>query len=598
MKLLSMKAHNVFSIGTVELDLNDRGLTLVTGWSYDDNNGNMAGKSSIASRAIIWGLYGKTVDGIKADDVINTSVPHAKHCGVTIHFQTDDLRLYRIMRQRKPNELSLAVLNHYDPDTGDEWDELTQRNEKDTQELIDKLLGRDHKTFIQSDFFGQGRERSFLSLPGSEQRAVIEEILPLTSLDAWQTEAKKQIHNVENKIQELSANLRVSSALADSLKSQGDSFKAQFNAWNTDRTIQISSAQSKLNDIRRMSSGLDKEILLLMEALPSGISVEDTLATQTREANKLSSTISTLQYACDEATKEIDRRLASPDTCLACGQSYPEDKLQLNATAIENTKAVREQKLKEKNECEVKLYNANATIAICHEVQAIQKKIGTKDQEEMLVDKIEALKKATNPYEDIRVSNHTAWSLEISKKELIGLKLATEHERLEHLKFWNNAFGSDLKTLLFNQVCPFLEERANQYLKDLNNGQIKVRFSTVKEMKSGDTKDQFCVTASSDTGSQIFELFSGAEKQLTSFAVGMALSDLAGMQTEGASSFMILDEPFLYQSPENCENIVNFITHNLGDKSTILLISNEDNLVNLIPNRVHVVKRKGVTSIE
>ena len=39
MKLLSLKAHNVFSIGTIELDLKDRGLLLVTGWSNDDNNG-------------------------------------------------------------------------------------------------------------------------------------------------------------------------------------------------------------------------------------------------------------------------------------------------------------------------------------------------------------------------------------------------------------------------------------------------------------------------------------------------------------------------------------------------------------------------------
>jgi DNA repair exonuclease SbcCD ATPase subunit len=105
------------------------------------------------------------------------------------------------------------------------------------------------------------------------------------------------------------------------------------------------------------------------------------------------------------------------------------------------------------------------------------------------------------------------------------------------------------------------------------------------------------VTASSDTGSTVFELFSGAEKQLTSFAVGMALSDLAAMQADGASSFMILDEPFLYQSPENCERIITFVTQHLGGKSTILLISNEDSLVNLVPNRVHVVKNKGVTSI-
>jgi DNA repair exonuclease SbcCD ATPase subunit len=175
--------------------------------------------------------------------------------------------------------------------------------------------------------------------------------------------------------------------------------------------------------------------------------------------------------------------------------------------------------------------------------------------------------------------------------------LLQEEIRRDNYRFWQKAFGTDIKTLLFEQVCPFLEQKTNQYLRDLQNGQLKVKFSTSKVLKSGDERDQFCVTAASDTGSTVFELFSGAEQQLTSFAVGMALSDLAGMQTEGASSFMILDEPFLYQSPENCERIITFITQHLGDKSTILLISNEDSLVNLVPNRVHVVKNKGVTSI-
>ncbi|KKK68574.1 hypothetical protein LCGC14_2942680, partial [marine sediment metagenome] len=102
MKLLNLKAHNVFSIGTIEMSLGNRGLTLVTGWSYDDNNGNAAGKSSLARNAITWGMYGKTVDGVKADAVINTSIKNAKHCGVTLHFEGVDGNEYRIYRSRKP----------------------------------------------------------------------------------------------------------------------------------------------------------------------------------------------------------------------------------------------------------------------------------------------------------------------------------------------------------------------------------------------------------------------------------------------------------------------------------------------------------------
>ncbi|KKK65168.1 hypothetical protein LCGC14_2976880, partial [marine sediment metagenome] len=124
MKLLHLKAHNVFSIGTIELDLEDRGLTLIIGWSYDDKNGNMSGKSSLARNSIVWGLYGKTVDGVRADAVINTSIPNAKHCGVTLHFEGIDGNDYRIYRARKPASLTLSKFNYYDKDMG-EWDNLT-----------------------------------------------------------------------------------------------------------------------------------------------------------------------------------------------------------------------------------------------------------------------------------------------------------------------------------------------------------------------------------------------------------------------------------------------------------------------------------------
>jgi len=594
MKLLSLHAHNVFSIGTIDLDLKDRGLTLVSGWSYDDKNGNMAGKSSLANHCISWGLYGKTVHGIKADDVINTSIKNAKHCGVTIHFEGIDGKTYRIMRQRKPNVLMLAV---GDPDE-EEWVDLSKRNEKDTQELIDKLLGRDHKTFIQSDFFGQGRERSFLSLPGAEQRAVIEEILPLNSLEAWAATAKAQVSAAKDLVDQARISLHMATKEEEMLIGQGDSFKTQATNWDNDRSRQLSETQSKLNTINKISDKIDKEIAMLYESLPPNATAEETLAAENRNIANISSQISSLQYGIDELTKEIDRRQSNPTVCMSCSQSLPAESIAINESAIRDAKASREKKAKEKAQQEAFLYNANANIGICNEVIALEKQVASKEQAAMLQDRIANLRKTVNPYDNMRKTNHEARLKALDKKKAIGVELAKSQEKLEYLKFWHNAFSNDIKTLLFYQVCPFLEDRSNQYLRDLNNGQIKVSFSTTKELKSGDTRDQFCVTASSDTGSKMFELFSGAEKQLTSFAVGMALSDLAAMQVEGASSFMILDEPFLYQSPENCENIVNFITHKLGHKSTILLISNEDNLANLIPNRIHVVKRKGVTSIE
>jgi len=596
MKLLHLKAHNVFSIGDVELSLKDRGLTLVTGWSYDDNNGNMAGKSSVSRNAIVWGMYGKTVDGVKADSVINTSIPQAKHCGVTLKFEGVDGKTYRIYRSRKPNELVLSRLKQPDPE---EWEDLSKRLDRDTQELIDKLLGRDHKTFIQADYFGQGRERSFLSLPGSEQRAVIEEILPLNSLEAWRVNAKEKLAEANAKVDNAKMQAQLSSERVDTIRNKVEYVKAQQKKWESEKAEKAAELTARLEEARDVSDGLENELRALSQAIPDGMPPEEFLGQEEKFVNTLASMSNSAQYQIDALTNDIDNRSSRPDYCISCGQSLPDDAIAINWSEIEAMKERRNALLKEKGENEARLYNARANVGIAREALALERKLKEKGEQLSLALRLEDLNSAQNPF-DITVNS---WLEELRKEARINKAhydlIEAEAKVRDHYHFWHHAFGTDLKTLLFEKVCPFLEDRANQYLADLNNSQIKVRFSTTKHMKSGDTKDQFCVTASTSTGSDTFELFSGAEKQLTSFAVGMALSDLAALQVEGASKFMILDEPFLYQSPENCENIINFIrTHKMGDDSTILLVSNEHNLASLIPNRIHVVKRNGVSSIE
>jgi DNA repair exonuclease SbcCD ATPase subunit len=598
MKLLDLHAHNVFSIGTIDLDLRDRGLLLVTGWSNDDNNGNMAGKSSVANHCVSWGLYGRTIHGVKADAVINTSITNAKHCGVTLHFEGIDGKVYRIYRARKPNSLKLAVATTYEVGSGEEiWHDLSKRNEKDTQELINVLLGRDHKTFIQSDFFGQGREVSFLALTGSEQRAVIEEILPLTSLEQWHENATAEWRDAKEQVDKTRVDYKAQTERVHMAHDHYKGLSTQMDEWYADNLITLASARSRLNKIQLTSSGIVTELKALKLALPSEGTTQDALNANNVKIHTLKSQNNTHGYKIDQLTGDIDRRSSRPDVCMSCDQALPPERIKENGLELVADRAMRDSLVKQRAENDAKLYNLQADVGICNEALLLEARLAEKDREVIFIEKVRQLEAAVNPFS---VPRQVASEQEAKENKVLdGLRLllVMDGQRRDDYAFWKQAFGKDIKTMLFDQVCPFLEAKTNEYLADMNNGQIKVKFSTTRVMKSGDEKDQFCVTASSDTGSNIFELFSGAEKQLTSFAVGMALSDLAGMQTEGASSFMILDEPFLYQSPENCENLINFITSKLKNKSTILLISNEDNLSNLVSNRVHVVKNKGVTSI-
>jgi DNA repair exonuclease SbcCD ATPase subunit len=167
------------------------------------------------------------------------------------------------------------------------------------------------------------------------------------------------------------------------------------------------------------------------------------------------------------------------------------------------------------------------------------------------------------------------------------------------LEFWRDAFGKELKNEFINQVCPFLERRANDHLEGLGNSQIKVSVSTRKVLKSAEDRSEFTITASSSSGGSSYESLSGGERQIVNFAVGLSLADLAELQTDGPSYFMVLDEPFMALDARNSENLVNYLNRYLGSKKeTILLVSNEENLKNLIPNRVNVVKEHGISRLE
>ena len=141
---------------------------------------------------------------------------------------------------------------------------------------------------------------------------------------------------------------------------------------------------------------------------------------------------------------------------------------------------------------------------------------------------------------------------------------------------------------MLDKACPFLEARVTANLQKLGSTQLHATFSTSKTLKSGDVKPEFDVQVWSDTGGQGFDSLSGGEQQLLSFAVGIALADLAETQVGGVSSVLILDEPFVYLDGKNSENLVNYLT--ASERETTILISNDENLKSLIPNVIRVTK--------
>ncbi|MEK6879438.1 MAG: AAA family ATPase [Nanoarchaeota archaeon] len=180
MKLINLKANNLFSFEKIDLDLNNKGLVLVNGWDEDNDTHIGSGKSSLTSKAIPWILYGKSVSGLKADDVCRKDT---NECWGEIEFISKNSKKYRITRFR-PSKLILEEFNK-------DWHDISSRVQSETQEKIDQLLGKTFDAFLHTDFFGQGMAETFIHLSTVQQNTLFGFVVSLDRINELVDKTKK-----------------------------------------------------------------------------------------------------------------------------------------------------------------------------------------------------------------------------------------------------------------------------------------------------------------------------------------------------------------------------------------------------------------------
>lgn len=551
MRFRSFEANNLFSLDTAQLSLDRRGLVLVTGHSEDEGGANGAGKSSLSSKGILYTLFGRTAGGLKADRVVNRHTGRKKAWGKLV-FEVGG-RLYEVVRQRGPNKLRLTV----------DGQDLSARQERETQVEIENLLGRSFKTFLQSEYFGQGRTMSYAELTPKGQKEVLEEILPLDRLSRAAEYTKAQLQEVSATQAEVAREVRDLEVRIETLTHYLHDASEKERLWRQEHGQETTNLLRKIYDA---------------EYHPDEVAALDpgTLRQRVGEFRRSVGDWGRYVASLNARIQPVERT-----ACPTCHQPMPED-------TFERLRKEQERLAQEKAQAQATLAEAEASLS----------KLELELELTFVWAQLQQHRAQENPY---RISGDMAGEVEERKKALAEAQARLEvlNQEVDHLTFWRNAFTRDLRLALFQAACPFLAERTRHHLAGLGNAQIHVEFATVKQLASGEMKEEFAVNVWSETGGESFDALSGGEQQLVSFAIGLALADLAAAQATERSSFLILDEPFAQLDDRNSEAIVHYLTHGLArERETILLISNEEHLKSLVPNRVHVVKKGGVSRVQ
>ena len=171
-------------------------------------------------QAIIFALYGKGIDKLKTDEFIN--IKNGKKLCVTLVFEKAG-KEYTIIRKRKPNAVEIYV----------DGETLTLDTMKNTDEVIQNIIGMDYDVFMTTYFLSPHRE-AFMAMTSANQRSMIESMLSLDVL-VKRAEALKLIRKdlevdlkVYNRdIENVNDNNQKTNDLIERLKSKSEAFNLE-----------------------------------------------------------------------------------------------------------------------------------------------------------------------------------------------------------------------------------------------------------------------------------------------------------------------------------------------------------------------------------
>ena len=183
---------------------------------------------------------------------------------------------------------------------------------------------------------------------------------------------------------------------------------------------------------------------------------------------------------------------------------------------------------------------------------------------------------------------------EKDRAELEAVKEKRDDARKQRAlyKHLRGAFSKHgIPSLIIEETLPEIEERANVLLDRLTDGKRHVRLETLREKKTGGTKETLEIVITDEQGvARPYETFSGGESFRVNFALRIALAQLLAERSGVRVRTLVIDEGFGTQDEEGIERLVDSIQAIREDFSKILVITHLERLKQAFPVRIEVEK--------
>ena len=163
------------------------------------------------------------------------------------------------------------------------------------------------------------------------------------------------------------------------------------------------------------------------------------------------------------------------------------------------------------------------------------------------------------------------------------------------------AFGKDgVPALLIEQALPQIEDKANELLDRLSDGQMSIRFATQTEYKDkrrDDLRETLEIQISDSAGIRNYEMYSGGEAFRVNFAIRLALSKILAQRKGARLQTLVIDEGFGSQDTQGRQRLIEAINMVKHDFAKILVITHLDELKDAFPTRIEVEKTENGSTL-
>ena len=193
--------------------------------------------------------------------------------------------------------------------------------------------------------------------------------------------------------------------------------------------------------------------------------------------------------------------------------------------------------------------------------------------------------------------------------ETLRLRKATYEKKCEEFqrqigrhRTLERAFGKDgVPALLIEQALPQIEDKANELLDRLSDGQMSIRFATqieYKDKRRDDLRETLEIQISDGAGIRNYEMYSGGEAFRVNFAIRLALSKILAQRKGARLQTLVIDEGFGSQDTQGRQRLIEAINMVKQDFAKILVITHLDELKDAFPTRIEIQKTERGSTIQ